>query len=1072
MIGPIRALILRNPQNLNKVPRRLLNDEDIDYAIEKGYKVTAGTPEYLLENIKILKLYFENLNGKKISFKQLKMLYQDDEEIIKYIGLNNFDIESLSDDEIIELTKMVGISPGNLINNKKFLIEYLKVNPYYFISMISYDRSSFTTEDFEKIYEIIKPNLTEIMIDTPLEYINKELLNIIAKDNPKIFLDERIYNGYSISENIIDIIKELYKNKKITIEDISKISKLINNYRIIDFLLEEDLSNISYIPTNHNNSIFQKCIDIMAKDIDKYIKYFEQIEKKFPYGSYIYKDTNIIIQALIRNNIEIESSEFYFIYTNVDYIYFLFMKNPNVVFTFKKAFYENEVMLNFSEEQIENITKKIENEHLEVEHIPYIFRKYSSICKAYLKNNPFAIDDVDSFYNSPLSFEELIENGYILNRNTNRDYLYNTKIILEHLKINFDLINNINIRASINTLDEEKKLRSIFDANNYYITKDSISFTFTPLTIIDALEHGSLTIDELIELSKYKFNLGNFSTLDILLAYISKKYPDAVKELNGYIKSNIVESTPYIKCIIKEIVNNFENVKKLNDLAGISISDLELVYKLYLKDYENNKKYYSEEYKFVLLNPFIALYECVNNNKKIYNISCFNVAKGVEFFNKCMDGSIEVYADYIHLLYSHNEELTQRLLIDNPEILYKGDIDGYFDNNFFSPVLKSIDLSKITGKNIFYAIYKICIEKNIENTVFMLDRFYDSYFHIQEVDSYILNKLLSEEIHLIDLINGHIFLYTIIGSLSEEQKEKLFIDCNNLEFISYIESDYLKKNILKNEKINTAYENSLSKKLIKTPLEVMYSKVDNDITLLFDKKISDIDQHHYDKYRNILIEMYNSGQIDLSNKNVLEYIIYSEPVKRERIQNGITSVITKEGKKDNSIVEKIINKGSISDCISVLSELEDEIDESIITMFKERLDNLSESDRKGYNESIIEELTYKKMYLKFVSIEEVYEIYYADRYFVPLNDFLEIWNNKGRNKDEIISRLEVSAEIKLLEYILENDKTREALAIVNDENLLLAFGKRAINVKLASKLTRFRISIKTLAQVNEEGNEN
>ena len=56
--------------------------------------------------------------------------------------------------------------------------------------------------------------------------------------------------------------------------------------------------------------------------------------------------------------------------------------------------------------------------------------------------------------------------------------------------------------------------------------------------------------------------------------------------------------------------------------------------------------------------------------------------------------------------------------------------------------------------------------------------------------------------------------------------------------------------------------------------------------------------------------------------------------------------------------------------------------------------------------------------------------------------------------------------------IIDNTKTREALAIVNDENLSLAIGKKGINIKLASKLTRFRINVKTLEQVTKEGSEN
>jgi len=47
---------------------------------------------------------------------------------------------------------------------------------------------------------------------------------------------------------------------------------------------------------------------------------------------------------------------------------------------------------------------------------------------------------------------------------------------------------------------------------------------------------------------------------------------------------------------------------------------------------------------------------------------------------------------------------------------------------------------------------------------------------------------------------------------------------------------------------------------------------------------------------------------------------------------------------------------------------------------------------------------------------------------------------------------------------------KEALAIVNNENLSLAIGKKGVNIKLASRLTKYKIEIKTLEQVNQEGN--
>ena len=55
--------------------------------------------------------------------------------------------------------------------------------------------------------------------------------------------------------------------------------------------------------------------------------------------------------------------------------------------------------------------------------------------------------------------------------------------------------------------------------------------------------------------------------------------------------------------------------------------------------------------------------------------------------------------------------------------------------------------------------------------------------------------------------------------------------------------------------------------------------------------------------------------------------------------------------------------------------------------------------------------------------------------------------------------------------IVSNDKERNALAIVPDDELSKAIGKKAINIKLASRLTKFKIEIKTMTQIQEEGNQ-
>lgn len=54
---------------------------------------------------------------------------------------------------------------------------------------------------------------------------------------------------------------------------------------------------------------------------------------------------------------------------------------------------------------------------------------------------------------------------------------------------------------------------------------------------------------------------------------------------------------------------------------------------------------------------------------------------------------------------------------------------------------------------------------------------------------------------------------------------------------------------------------------------------------------------------------------------------------------------------------------------------------------------------------------------------------------------------------------------------ITDPEAKQALAIVNDDNLSLAIGKKGSNIKLASKLTHYHIEIKTMNQINEEGNK-
>lgn len=58
---------------------------------------------------------------------------------------------------------------------------------------------------------------------------------------------------------------------------------------------------------------------------------------------------------------------------------------------------------------------------------------------------------------------------------------------------------------------------------------------------------------------------------------------------------------------------------------------------------------------------------------------------------------------------------------------------------------------------------------------------------------------------------------------------------------------------------------------------------------------------------------------------------------------------------------------------------------------------------------------------------------------------------------------------KDVEVYINDPKSNSAIAVAEGENLSLAIGKFGQNVKLASKLTKCRIDVKTSAQVQEEG---
>ena len=73
------------------------------------------------------------------------------------------------------------------------------------------------------------------------------------------------------------------------------------------------------------------------------------------------------------------------------------------------------------------------------------------------------------------------------------------------------------------------------------------------------------------------------------------------------------------------------------------------------------------------------------------------------------------------------------------------------------------------------------------------------------------------------------------------------------------------------------------------------------------------------------------------------------------------------------------------------------------------------------------------------------------------------------DKDPAVFIANALAPAKNLHVIITDPKKQEAIVVADDDNFSLAIGKKGLNARLASKLTRYKIDIKNLEQAREMG---
>ena len=75
------------------------------------------------------------------------------------------------------------------------------------------------------------------------------------------------------------------------------------------------------------------------------------------------------------------------------------------------------------------------------------------------------------------------------------------------------------------------------------------------------------------------------------------------------------------------------------------------------------------------------------------------------------------------------------------------------------------------------------------------------------------------------------------------------------------------------------------------------------------------------------------------------------------------------------------------------------------------------------------------------------------------------------DKDPVKFITNALSPAKDIKVTIKDESKKEALAVVPDDNLSLAIGRKGQNVKLASRLTHYKIEVKSQSAVDEENAE-
>ena len=1115
MFGPIRNLLLKNPQNLDKIPNKMLTEDDILFAYYKGYVVNKKTSLYVMEYI-IFK--FGNKFKGKMPCSLFVQLIKEDSSLLSTLSIENVDTDSMNDNDIDIFIESI----KNFYNVKKFIdnkIVYRYV--YYNPDELGTFLSSKYIDDYQKLYDLIKDKIDEEIFNCMGYGVDKEGLNkllvLMVNDKPEILLNyyvfskfyynqntyiellidnvkkgkielndddieminlfnnsllinfiidynfnlftkldfnrmdkkiiednldkieandvtilfnKKIYDTVSKTEHYISIIKNAIKNKQINF-DYALEHDLLKYQVIIEEIIKADMSCIDKISSINSIELFDCIAETILDNPDEYSKYLPSLLEKcvdMPVSIY----AKGILNLLIDKKIVIKNTKLSFITQDADYMFTLFMENPDIINTFTNFFDSYTYQTIFSQLQIEQIADKIREKKVYVSkyHNFLAIDKHYKIFEEVLKINPFLVDDItyqrlDS--NLDYYYDFLKQYGYKLSKYT-PSYIIDKidfKTLCSEIERDKNILYNPCIYSILEkmTTEDEIYFCNVVLSKGFHLQNNSSDNLFYPLLVIDALKNKTLQLNKNIVLKIKKTNL--------------------YEKLLVYIKNNCINIDEYFSSILNSNAKKDKLIEKIdfeqNRVYNISYSenDYKKIFIEYLKNRDEYVKYYDAQHSLITGNPYIVLYELKNGIDAInLDVLKYNQKFINEFLELCREEKIKILGTYYNFIFENDELLGKQLLTNNLNTIYDMpcNIDPH-KNKFYASLLMNgmIDITRINNLETISCIIDFCIEKNIQNTLTILDKYVISNKKLDaKYINYLADSILNGSTDFSRLESASSVYYT----LNERNVDFLVLFTQYPKNMQIIEDEYyICKNLLQNESIKNLYEDAINKGIITQRLTVR-EKIEKDVKILLDNKrfIANFNKEESELFHKKLLLEYKNNNIDITKVNNFTYLVCNSYYEEK---SGLSSL--KHYELDEDLTEEILNEASFDICIKIIKSSNVYEYDNLINIIKEKFNKLTDEEKDEYMLDILIYLRGNRKYLEFYTLEQIYEKNYTSN-FISDEEFLSIWS-VTKDIDKGIKRYSETKDNKLLQELLNID-VKYIYSLPCDEQFCYEFYKQ------------------------------